>query len=314
MKREINIWGATSMGKANRLKTLISTLVLVSASLGMVTEVHALNSIGINNGLPIVDIPNQRVDCTVCHANNVQTVATGRAGLLKFCGAAGYNSNTFVCNAATPSPSPSASPSPSPSASPSPSPSASPSPGPTAHPSASPSPTPCATVDDDGSSTSDCGSDDPQPSATPRATPSAKPRPTKRPRPTRTPRPRPSEDSRSGTVGVQTAGVAKTDVYQVTCPKGTTALSATVTDLTPTLAPSVSVQVTKGKAASPLTKDPVDGDKKSSAPTTLKKGAGSYLMKVNKAASTAKGAETYSTTSNCVGATSAPVVKLKQNQ
>ncbi|NOU20867.1 MAG: hypothetical protein HOO93_03595 [Methyloglobulus sp.] len=92
-------------------------------------------------------------------------------------------------------------------------------------------------------------------------------------------------------------------------------MTASVIDLAPVKAPIISIQLTKSTAASPLSKDPVDGDTAYSAPTTLTlaRGAGVYSMKINKSASTVKTAESYTAKYSCVGSTSSKIV-LKQNQ
>jgi hypothetical protein len=114
-------------------------------------------------------------------------------------------------------------------------------------------------------------------------------------------------------VGYTTRGIARTDVYLVTCAAGATALTASVIDLAPVKAPTISIQLARRTATSPLSRDPVDGDAAYSAPTTLAKGAVTYSMKINKSASTVKGAESYTAKYSCKGSTSSKIV-LKQNQ
>lgn len=101
------------------------------------------------------------------------------------------------------------------------------------------------------------------------------------------------------TVGLVNSGVAKTDIYEVICAAGGVSLSASVKDLAPVKAPTVSTQVTKGTAVSTLSTDKVDGDGNYSAATKLVGGAGAiYSVKIIKSAYTGtaaadKGAETY---------------------
>lgn len=110
------------------------------------------------------------------------------------------------------------------------------------------------------------------------------------------------------TVGLANSGLAKTDIYEVTCATGATSLTSQVKDLAPVKLATVSTQVTKGTAVSPLSTDGVDGDAVYSVATKLAGGVGPYNVKVNKSAytgtvTTQKGAETYAGLLSCRTAT-----------
>jgi hypothetical protein len=274
------------MRKRNKLVNLMSVLAVVLASQLMVGNAFATEGYR-NTARDTYMIPMLGTNgCLTCHKTD-STSGQGSSTLKNTQCVTDFHTNhdfaaLKVCLSPTAVPSPS--PSPSPAASPSPSPAASPSPSPAASPSPAPSPTPCGTVGDDDegddeSSTTSCD----------------------------------KEYSKSGSVGSTKSGRARTDVYQVTCAAGATALTASVIDLAPVKAPTISIQLAKGTATSPLSKDPVDGNTAYSAPTTLAKGAGIYSMKINKSASTVKGAESYTAKYSCVGSTSSKIV-LKQNQ
>lgn len=108
-----------------------------------------------------------------------------------------------------------------------------------------------------------------------------------------------SAHTQSGAVGVATTGVARTDVYRVTCIAPAAKLYLHVKDLAPVKAPLVSTQATKGTASSALSTDTVDGDANYSPAVTLVAGTGDYTLKVNKSASTVVGIETYVAEFHC---------------
>ncbi|MDD5274497.1 MAG: hypothetical protein PHR16_00250 [Methylovulum sp.] len=121
----------------------------------------------------------------------------------------------------------------------------------------------------------------------------------------------------TGSVGLSTSGIARTDVYNVTCGTGTSYLAVSVSDLAPVKAPIVSIQATKGTASSPLSQDSKDGDGVFSPEVKLAKGKGIYNMKVNKSASSVNGVETYTAQFACktaAGVQTATTAVLKQNQ
>lgn len=111
------------------------------------------------------------------------------------------------------------------------------------------------------------------------------------------------------TVGLAGSGLAKTDIYEVTCATGATSLTSQVKDLAPVKLATVSTQVTKGAAVSPLSTDTTpDGDAVYSVATKLAGGVGPYNVRVNKSAytgtvATQKGAETYAGLLSCRTAT-----------
>ena len=124
------------------------------------------------------------------------------------------------------------------------------------------------------------------------------------------------------TVGLAGSGLAKTDVYEVTCATGATSLSSSVKDLAPIKLATISTQVTKGTAVSALSTDTKDGDTVYSVATKLAGGVGPYLVKVNKSAytgtvATEKGPETYAGLLSCRTATNLPTGlawRIIQNQ
>jgi hypothetical protein len=129
--------------------------------------------------------------------------------------------------------------------------------------------------------------------------------------------------TKAGTVGLAGSGLAKTDVYAVTCGTGTAALWVSVKDLAPVKLPLVSIQAKKGAVSSPLSTDAgVDGNALYSPLVKVAGVAGAFTVNVNKSAYTGtlaahKGAESYTALFSCrkadgtqVGTT--PV--LKQNQ
>ena len=110
--------------------------------------------------------------------------------------------------------------------------------------------------------------------------------------------------TQSGTLGSAASAAAATDVYAVTCSNDGSGppakLFLQVQDLPPKL-PTVlvGIQATKGVVASTQSIDTVDGDGVYSKGVTLSGGAGVYSLKVNKFASTVKGAETYVAQFHC---------------
>jgi hypothetical protein len=126
-----------------------------------------------------------------------------------------------------------------------------------------------------------------------------------------------SHVDQSGAVGLATSGVARTDVYAVTCAAGTQNLSVSVMDLPPIKAALVSIQATKGTASSALSTDTVDGNAYHSPLVRLAGGAGVYMVKVNKATSAVIGVETYKAQFSCQNAKGIPTGTkslIKQNQ
>ena len=123
--------------------------------------------------------------------------------------------------------------------------------------------------------------------------------------------------TRAGSVGEVSTGNPKTDVYAITCGKGTAYLSMSVKDLSPVIAPAVSIQAIKSRKSSALVSDPVDGDDNYSPSTKLAKGAGVYMMKVNKTESLEAGAEAYVAKVNCRSKKGAKIrtkMRVTQNQ
>lgn len=121
----------------------------------------------------------------------------------------------------------------------------------------------------------------------------------------------------SGTVGLAASGIARTDVYAVTCGTGTLYLDLAVIDWAPVKSPLISIQASKGKVSSPLSTDTKDGDTKYSPAVKFASGAGVYTMKVNKSASTEKGAEAYAAQFSCRNSAGAPTStqwEITQNQ
>ncbi len=133
----------------------------------------------------------------------------------------------------------------------------------------------------------------------------------------------------SGTVGSATSGKAATDVIVISCLKGPekpgapivtpTRLAFHIKDLAPVKAPIVSTQASKGGRSSPVYSDPVDGDANYGPKnfTSFFAGAGDYALRVNKSASTVKGAEAYVAEFHCwdnAGKHSTIKWKVTQNQ
>ena len=112
-----------------------------------------------------------------------------------------------------------------------------------------------------------------------------------------------SAHTQSGAVGIANSGVARTDVYAVTCSNDGSGAPAKLTvrikDLAPVKAPLVSTQLSKSGASSPLSTDARDGDTLFSPFVTLARGAGVYTLRVNKSASTVVGIETYIADFHC---------------
>ncbi len=107
----------------------------------------------------------------------------------------------------------------------------------------------------------------------------------------------------SGAVGIATSGVARADVYAVTCSNdgsGAPAkLAAHVKNLAPVKPPKVGIQLVKGTKSTIFSIDPVDGDAAFSPFVTLVGGAGVYTMIVQKLTSTAIGIQTYVAEFHC---------------
>ena len=116
----------------------------------------------------------------------------------------------------------------------------------------------------------------------------------------------------TGSLGKKTTGAAATDTYYVTCRDEdlsggyalTDHLVISVRDLAPVLVPLISIQISKNGISSTLSTDPKDGDAKYSPTVRLARGAGTYLLTINKSLSTKKGIETYIAQFHCETATS----------
>jgi outer membrane receptor protein involved in Fe transport len=110
----------------------------------------------------------------------------------------------------------------------------------------------------------------------------------------------------SGTLGRAASAAAATDVYKVTCSNNGSGAPAKlflqVKDLPLVLAPVIGIQATKSTVASTQSVDTKDGDAVYSKGVFLSAGAGVYSLKVNKFASTVKGAETYTAQFHCLTA------------
>jgi hypothetical protein len=135
-------------------------------------------------------------------------------------------------------------------------------------------------------------------------------------------------------VGSQTSGSAATDVYAVTCGRGTVGLDVAITDNTsPTPVSLLTIQAVKDGAANIITAGGIttasshhssddsygddDHNSGSSSPSQLNKGSGVYTVLISKQLSDVLGSELYTATVNCVGSSSrAPSTSyvLKQDQ
>ena len=115
-----------------------------------------------------------------------------------------------------------------------------------------------------------------------------------------------SAHTQAGAAGIATSAAAATDVYAVTCSNDGNGAPAKlflqVKDLAPVRAPVIGIQASKGTIASKQGVDIKDGDTVYSTGATLSGGAGVYLLKVNKFASTVKGIETYTAQFHCTTA------------
>ena len=129
----------------------------------------------------------------------------------------------------------------------------------------------------------------------------------------------------TGSLVKKTTGAAATDTYYVTCRdedlSGGYALAdhlvISVRDLAPVLAPLISIQISKNGISSTLSTDPKDGDAKYSPTVRLARGAGTYLLTINKSGSTKKGIENYIAQFHCETATSshtATAIQMISNQ
>jgi hypothetical protein len=318
------------MNKSKLLKSFMSIVFLILATLSMMNA-HATDGIRADNGVAAGA-------CTTCHTTGVFDKAAGRAGLTTFCAGRGYNSNTFVCNPATPTPVVCTLPAVRDAATntcktpacptgqvrnaagvcvaPTPTPVVCTPPAvrdaatntcktpacPTGQVRnaagvcvvTTPTPVVCTPPAVRDAATNTC--------STP-ACPTGQVRnaagvcvvTTPPPPSTCTPPKQvvkgvctlptpPAVTSVTGSLGKAKSGEASTDVYAVTCATKTTALAVSVKDLAPVLAPMISIQATQGTASSALSTDSVDGDANYSPATSLAKGAGVYLVKVNKSA------------------------------
>jgi outer membrane biosynthesis protein TonB len=208
--------------------------------------------------------------------------------------------NEVNTGGATPTPTPTATPTPTPTPTATPTATPTPTPTPTATPTATPTPTPTPTATPTATPTPT-----PTPTATPTATPTPTPSATPRPTPTPTPTTLPKPVTRSGSVGSKRTDAASTDVYDVECGSKTKSLSASVIDLKPVLAPTISVQLSKSTYSTGSAADTTDGDDVYSdwVKATPPRGEGHYQMKVNKSkVAGVKGAELYTVRFVCVDA------------
>jgi hypothetical protein len=112
-------------------------------------------------------------------------------------------------------------------------------------------------------------------------------------------------NTQAGTIGLAGSGVAKTDVFAVTCETGTKFLTVGVLDkAVPKRSTNLSVQIIKsGSSASSQSTDYTD-DAKYSALVKLNGAAGPYMVLVNKPSyvgteSANKGAENYIALFSC---------------
>jgi len=166
------------------------------------------------------------------------------------------------------------------------------------------------------------------------ATPTTKPAtstPTPRPT-TSTPVPGPTTGKTvSGSVGSSASGEAATDVFAVTCGRGTVGLNVGIVDNTsPAPVSLLTIQAVKDNAANLITAGSTttiasstdddghdDDDHDSGSASQLNKGSGVYTVLVSRQLSDAVGAELYSANVDCVGSGSRkPSISytLKQNQ
>lgn len=174
--------------------------------------------------------------------------------------------------------------------------------------------------------------------ATPTTKPAITATPTTKPAITATPTPKPATSTPvpgptagktvSGSVGSSTSGAAATDVFAVTCGKGTVGLDVAITDNTsPAPLSLLTIQAVKDNAANIITAgaaaviassnddDDDDDDSASSSASQLNKGAGVYTVLVSKQLSDAVGAEVYSANVNCVGSSRrAPSISISKKQ
>ncbi len=111
-----------------------------------------------------------------------------------------------------------------------------------------------------------------------------------------------SAHTQFGVLGKTTSGASATDVYQLSCPVGTAKLYLRIADSAPVLPSLVSIQATKNSKSSTLSVDGGDGDAFYSSAVTLTKGAGTYLITLNKNLSSTKGQEQYSAEFHCLDA------------
>lgn len=101
-------------------------------------------------------------------------------------------------------------------------------------------------------------------------------------------------------LGWMEKGEPASAVWIVNCEDGAVALTASVIDFPPKKSPLVSIQITAGESASPLSTDFKDGDKSFSDVVRLENGVGPYTVTVNRQKTTWKGVELYSAKLNCV--------------
>jgi hypothetical protein len=106
-------------------------------------------------------------------------------------------------------------------------------------------------------------------------------------------------------IGINKSGAVATDIWAITCTKGPekngapivtpTRLAFHVKDIYPLLSAVISIQAFKGTLKSPVYIDPKDNDTLygPSGFASLYGGAGTYVLKITKSASTEKKVESY---------------------
>lgn len=273
----------------NRQKTHTTPLKKTLSALSLVTAVVGISDVA--QATSTIKTKNGAPSCSSCHAQGY-SIDVSRTGLQAFClskypsGSGLYNASTFICTAPKPTATPTA--------------------VPTAVPTAIPTKVPTTTPTPVVTTT-------PKPTTTPTITP----------KPT-TP-PFSSGKSISGSVGSEDSNDAATDVYTVTCGRGTLGLNIGIEDDTsPTPNAPLTIQATKGFAATIVTagvapktqnddlshdSDDDDDDDHDDyddyddylPPSLLDKGPGQYSVLITKHWSETVGAALYTAHLDCVG-------------
>jgi len=202
---------------------------------------------------------------------------------------------------ATPTRAPTATPTTAPTATPTTAPTATPTTAPTATPTAAPTATP-TTAPTATPTTAPTATPTTAPTATPTTAPTATPTAVPAtPTPTTVPStPASVELTKPKALGWMEKGEPASAVWVVNCDEGAVALTASVIDFPPKKSPLVSIQITAGESASPLSTDFKDGDKNFSDVVRLENGVGPYTVTVNRQKTTWKGPELYSAKLGCV--------------